>query len=171
MKLPALYELRAFWEDGAVSQGTTSPDSARYKLSRWLETFAARRADALVTICQGMRQELIERARSALQENPDRYNDTLYGEHEVGGTGVLYISNVDLSWLGLREQLGREALPRATDQVLATVPPVFVGVGATLAGLRWIIGRREKIARENAEAARPPAEDASDADESGGEES
>ena len=61
MKLPVLYELRAFWEDGAVSHGTMGPDGARYKLSRWLETFATRRADALVTICQGMRQELIER--------------------------------------------------------------------------------------------------------------
>ena len=61
MKLPVLYELRAFWEDGAVSHGTMSPQGTRYKLSRWLETFATRRADALVTICQGMRQELIER--------------------------------------------------------------------------------------------------------------
>ena len=61
MKLPVLYELRAFWEDGAVSHGTMSPEGTRYKLSRWLETFAARHADALVTICRGMRQELIER--------------------------------------------------------------------------------------------------------------
>ena len=67
LKLPVLYELRAFWEDGAVSHGTTSPTGARYKVSRWLETFAARRADALVTICQGMRQELIERGLPAMK--------------------------------------------------------------------------------------------------------
>ena len=40
--LPLLYEIRAFWEDAAVGNGTGREGSARYRLIRMLETWAAR---------------------------------------------------------------------------------------------------------------------------------
>ena len=49
-KLPLLYEIRAFWEDAAVGNGTDRAGSARYRLVRTLETWAARRADAVAVI-------------------------------------------------------------------------------------------------------------------------
>lgn len=58
---PVLYEVRAFWEDAAISHGTARPGGARYRLSRALESFAVRRADAVTTICHGMRDDLIAR--------------------------------------------------------------------------------------------------------------
>ncbi len=59
--LPLLYEIRAFWEDAAVGNGTGTEGSLRYRLIRRLETRAARQADAVAVICEGLRQDLIER--------------------------------------------------------------------------------------------------------------
>ncbi|HEU5192043.1 MAG TPA: TIGR04063 family PEP-CTERM/XrtA system glycosyltransferase [Methylomirabilota bacterium] len=63
--IPVVYEARAFWEDAAVDHGTTREGSLRYRVTRALETFMFKRADAVVTIAQAMRQELIERGVAA----------------------------------------------------------------------------------------------------------
>jgi PEP-CTERM/exosortase A-associated glycosyltransferase len=60
-RLPVVYEVRALWEDGAVDHGTTREGSARYRMSRALETFALRRADHVTTICEGLRREIVAR--------------------------------------------------------------------------------------------------------------
>jgi PEP-CTERM/exosortase A-associated glycosyltransferase len=59
--VPVVYEMRSSWEDAAVSSGVTREGSARYRLSRWLETQALRRADAITTICEGLRRDAIAR--------------------------------------------------------------------------------------------------------------
>ncbi|MCC7393821.1 MAG: glycosyltransferase, exosortase A system-associated [Sphingomonadaceae bacterium] len=62
--LPLLYEIRAFWEDAAVGNGTGSEGSVKYRLTRWLETRAVRRADAVAVICEGLRSDLVGRGIS-----------------------------------------------------------------------------------------------------------
>jgi len=57
-RLPVVYEMRASWEDAAVDHGTTAQGSARYRLSRAVESFALRRADAVTTICEGLRKDI-----------------------------------------------------------------------------------------------------------------
>ena len=59
--LPVVYEIRAFWEDAAVDHGTTREGSLRYRATRALETHVVRRSDAVVTICEGLRRDLIAR--------------------------------------------------------------------------------------------------------------
>jgi PEP-CTERM/exosortase A-associated glycosyltransferase len=59
--LPFVYEVRALWEDAAVTQGTTREGGVRYRLTRGLETVVLRRADAVVTLCAGMKRELAGR--------------------------------------------------------------------------------------------------------------
>lgn len=59
--IPVVYEVRAFWEDGAVDHGTTTAGGLRYRLSRGLETYALKRVDAITTICEGMRNEIVAR--------------------------------------------------------------------------------------------------------------
>jgi len=59
--LPLLYEIRAFWEDAAVGNGTGTEGSARYFLTRQLETHAVRSADAVAVICEGLRTDLVAR--------------------------------------------------------------------------------------------------------------
>lgn len=61
LRIPVVYEMRASWEDAAVDHGTTTEGSARYRLSRALETFALRRADQITTICEGLRGDIAAR--------------------------------------------------------------------------------------------------------------
>jgi PEP-CTERM/exosortase A-associated glycosyltransferase len=63
--LPVVYEMRASWEDAAVDHGSTTEGSVRYRLSRALETFALRRADAITTICEGLRADIAARGIDA----------------------------------------------------------------------------------------------------------
>lgn len=58
---PLVYEMRSSWEDAAVSSGTTTESSLRYRLSRLLETTVVRKADAVVVICEGLKRELVKR--------------------------------------------------------------------------------------------------------------
>jgi len=53
--------MRASWEDAAVDHGTTTEGSLRYRLSRALETWTLKRADAVTTICEGLRTDIIGR--------------------------------------------------------------------------------------------------------------
>ena len=59
--LPFVYEIRAFWEDAAVGNGTGKEGSLRYRVTKALETWAVRRADAVVVICEGLKADLISR--------------------------------------------------------------------------------------------------------------
>ncbi len=59
--LPLVYEVRALWEDAAVDLGTSRAGGLRYRATRALETRLLRRADAVVTLCEGMRRELAAR--------------------------------------------------------------------------------------------------------------
>jgi PEP-CTERM/exosortase A-associated glycosyltransferase len=59
--IPVVYECRAFWEDAAVDHGTTTEKSLRYHLTKMLETYVFRKADAITTICEGLRSDIIAR--------------------------------------------------------------------------------------------------------------
>lgn len=59
--LPVLYEIRAFWEDAAVGNGTGSETSAKYWLTRQMENRVVAQADAVAVICEGLRDDLIAR--------------------------------------------------------------------------------------------------------------
>ena len=64
-RIPVVYEVRASWEDAAVDHGTTREGSLRYRTSRAVETFAVRHADAVTTICEGLRSDLVARGVDA----------------------------------------------------------------------------------------------------------
>ena len=64
-RLPVVYEMRASWEDAAVDHGTTAEGSLRYRASRALESLALGRADAVVTICEGLRADIAARGIAA----------------------------------------------------------------------------------------------------------
>ncbi|RHW17856.1 glycosyltransferase, exosortase A system-associated [Sphingomonas gilva] len=59
--LPLIYEIRAFWEDAAVGNGTGREGSLKYRATRALETRAAWQADGVAVICEGLRGDLIAR--------------------------------------------------------------------------------------------------------------
>jgi PEP-CTERM/exosortase A-associated glycosyltransferase len=53
--------VRALWEDAAASHGTHGKISLRYRVTRQIETYALHRADAVTTICEGLRADAIAR--------------------------------------------------------------------------------------------------------------
>ncbi|CAH1906378.1 Glycosyltransferase WbuB [Candidatus Nitrotoga sp. HW29] len=63
--IPVVYEVRAFWEDAAVDHGTSKKQGVRYRLTRALETYALKRVDAVTTICEGLRNDIVMRGISA----------------------------------------------------------------------------------------------------------
>ena len=80
--LPLVYEIRAFWEDAAVGNGTGTEGSLRYRATRLLETWAVRRADAVAVICEGLRGDLIARGTdpAKIMVSPNGVDLTLFGE-------------------------------------------------------------------------------------------
>jgi PEP-CTERM/exosortase A-associated glycosyltransferase len=59
--IPVVYEIRAFWEDAAVDHGTSREWGIRYRLTRALESYAIKRANAVTTICEGLRHDIVAR--------------------------------------------------------------------------------------------------------------
>jgi len=60
-KKPLVYEIRGFWEDAAVDTKSTTEKSIRYKMTRLMETLICNHADKVTTICNSLKNELIER--------------------------------------------------------------------------------------------------------------
>ena len=65
--LPVVYEMRTFWEDAAVNNGSFAEGSLRYRVSRALETMAIRRAYRVIAICQGIKSEVVSRGIAPAQ--------------------------------------------------------------------------------------------------------
>lgn len=80
--LPMVYEIRAFWEDAAVGNGTGREGSPMYRLTRLLETHVARRADAVAVICEGLRADLVGRGIPAgkVMVSPNGVDLDLFGD-------------------------------------------------------------------------------------------
>jgi formate dehydrogenase iron-sulfur subunit len=94
----------------------------------------------------GDREELLAEARKRLAAEPDRYIQKIWGEKEVGGTSVLYISDVDLKLDELVKPITDEVpVPVRTFRVLHRMPLVFVGVGVAMGAVYWIIRRRQAL--------------------------
>jgi formate dehydrogenase iron-sulfur subunit len=102
----------------------------------------------------GRREDLLLEARKRIVENPGTYVDRIYGEYELGGTSVLYITDVPFEKLGFITPPAQQPLPTLSAAALGEVPTV-VGVGGTLlAGLYWITERRKEVALAEARAAK-----------------
>lgn len=143
--LPFVYEMRASWEDAAVSHGTTQEGSLRYRLSRFLETRVLRAANAVTTICAGLREEIISRgvaeSRVTLVPNAvelSRFGGTVTADPALrsrirgDATAVLGFIGSFYAYEGLEDLVA--AMPR----LLAAIPGirlVLVGGGEVEASL------------------------------------
>jgi len=93
----------------------------------------------------GDRDELLAEARRRLAAEPDKYVQWIWGEKEVGGTSVLYISDVALN-LGQLDKpvVDTRPLPERTTKILHKTPEIFTGMAIAMAGVYWIIKRRQR---------------------------
>lgn len=103
----------------------------------------------------GSRRELIDEAHRRIREDPETYADTVCGEHEIGGTSVLFLMPLELARPHAEERhLGDEPLPLRTLEALERVPGIVIVGGAFLLAVHWITSRRDEVARAEAEEAR-----------------
>lgn len=80
--LPFVYEIRAFWEDAAVGNGTGREGSLKYRLTRALENRVVAGADAVFTICKGLRDDLDARGHDGekIGVSPNGVDLALFGD-------------------------------------------------------------------------------------------
>ena len=102
-------------------------------------------------VIYGTREELLREARRRLAEHPGRYLPKIYGEHDGGGTQVLYLSHVPFEEIGLPD-LGDTSSAALTRDVQSTIYKGFI---APLA-LYGIVGTTifRNLRRQHAEAER-----------------
>jgi formate dehydrogenase iron-sulfur subunit len=94
----------------------------------------------------GEREALLAEARRRIKREPQKYKHHIWGETEVGGTSVLYLSDVELHLTDLASSI-RDKTPVSTRtfEVLRHMPKVFLGMAAAMGGVHWIISRRQKL--------------------------
>lgn len=73
----------------------------------------------------GRREDLLRAARERVAKHPDRYLPHIYGEHEVGGTGWLYLAAVPFEQLGL-PVLGHTPVTRLNETVQHSIFKYFI---------------------------------------------
>ncbi len=94
----------------------------------------------------GDRDALLLEAHKRIVDNPGVYVPRIYGEEEVGGTSVLYISDVAFEQLGFITPPLNEPMPTLSAAALGEVPTVVLVGGSLLAGLYWFTQRKRQVA-------------------------
>lgn len=149
--IPVVYEVRGFWEDAAVDHGTQREGGPRYRLSRAMETRAVRQADAVVTICEGLRKALVGRGIAADKitivpnaVDADRFQWRQAPDPglaaQVGLTGCQVVGFIGSFYAYEGLDLLVDALP-AIRTLLPTVKLLLVGGGPQEAALREQVRR------------------------------
>lgn len=86
----------------------------------------------------GTRREMVRIAQNRIDEHPFQYVDHIYGEHEVGGSGWIYLAGVPFDQLGFRTDLSQRPVPELTQSFLYSVPVIFLLWPAFLNALRHV---------------------------------
>lgn len=89
-------------------------------------------ADAIMF---GKRRDLIKEARKRIVENPGVYDEEIFGEHEAGGTGFLYLTPAPIKELGFNTSIQKSSYPELSKGFLFSVPTVFVLLPPILLGI------------------------------------
>lgn len=111
----------------------------------------------------GEREFMLAEAKRRIATEPDKYIDKVYGETEVGGTNVMYITAKDcpLDFLiYYSNRIGKDSnllglpdidtpIPITTKWAMGAVPFAFLGMGAAMGSVYWLVKRRQQIENEN----------------------
>jgi ferredoxin len=104
-------------------------------------------------VIYGKYHDLLDEAHRRLAAHPDKYVQKVYGEHELGGTQVLYLSHVPFEKLGLPE-FGNDSIAAGVRDMQERVyqgglTPLFV-YGGLIAATRHFWSDHQKEAKHEA---------------------
>jgi formate dehydrogenase iron-sulfur subunit len=91
----------------------------------------------------GKRSDVIKVARERIKTHADKYVESIYGEHEAGGTSWLYIGPMAFEKVDLPMDIGTTPLPAHTRDFLAFVPLVLA-VWPPLLGAFYLLCKRNR---------------------------
>jgi Fe-S-cluster-containing dehydrogenase component len=91
----------------------------------------------------GKRRDLLIEAHRRLEAEPNRYFPKVYGEHDAGGTAVLYLSAVPFEKLGLPD-VGERSAPSLSETVQHGIYKGFAAPVALYAVLAGVMLRNRK---------------------------
>lgn len=94
-------------------------------------------------LISGTRAEMLEIAHQRLADHPEQYYDHVYGEHEVGGTSMLYIAGVSYEKLGY-PTLKNQPIPDITWPYMKAVPFVFFGMAGAMSAIYYWTHRNKE---------------------------
>jgi Fe-S-cluster-containing dehydrogenase component len=94
-------------------------------------------------VIYGKYTDLLDEAHRRLAAEPNKYVPKVYGEHELGGTQVLYLSNIEFEKLGFRFNQER-SVPDLQQSVSHGIYKGFVGPVALYALLGAVLFRNRK---------------------------
>lgn len=153
--LPLVYEIRAFWEDAAVGNMTGREGSARYRLTRTLETRACHQADAVGAICEGLLGDL--RARgidpAKLFTIPNAVDMDAFGH--PGPADTVLAANLGLGDAEVIGFIGSYYDYEGLDDLIAAMPALIAARPAL--HLLLVGGGPMEVALKEAAAASPAA--------------
>ena len=125
----------------------TTPQIVKCELCR--ERLAENKEPACTEVCPrhavifGKREELLQEAKRRIAAEPAKYQPTVYGETEAGGTQCLYISHVPFDKLGLPTLDDRPA-PELARSIQHTVYKGFIAPVALYGALGLVMLRNRR---------------------------
>ena len=93
----------------------------------------------------GRRTDVLNMGRQRIRENPDTYEDHIYGEHEAGGTAWMYISPAPFDKVGMDTTVPKEPILNFVKDFLAIVPMVLTIWPALFTGIHLLATRKDKL--------------------------
>lgn len=135
-----VYEIRAFWEDAAVSHGRISENSPYYNMLNSLETRLCRKVDHVYTICDGLKTDLVKRGieKKKITLVPNVVNAALFKDigdfpSDLAEQYGLSKSNMIIGFIGsfYRYEGLLKAIPvmKALKEISSLYKMLFVGGG------------------------------------------
>lgn len=97
----------------------------------------------------GERSELLAMAKARIAKGNGKYVDHVYGEHEVGGTAVMYISGMPLELTALNTNVTHDQIPSYTWKAMKQLPALLGFVSVASLGLLAYSNRRTALEAES----------------------